>query len=115
RFSLLRDKANLELTNSDASVFAIQVGVKTGTSLKFQDILLVVERPDAGERGIEMTDHGFSALLEHGNQCFPTPDGKSGMDVRTQRRLARSASLLLFCPLQFGDVSRNATNAVRLA
>jgi hypothetical protein len=91
--ALLCDQPDFELPNGHAGVFAVQAGVKTCAGLQLQHILLVVERPNAGESRVEVTHYGLGAALEHCLQSIFGPAGQCCVNICTQRRLARTPSL----------------------
>src|SRR5215469_18965338 len=68
-----------------------------------------VERPNAGERRVEVTYNGFGAALQHACQGSFGPDGEGGMNICAQGGLARA---LRFDPFQFRDVGRDATDRI---
>ena len=63
RLSLLGDQANLSLADADTGVRAIELGIKSRACLQLQKVI-ITERPDPGQRGVEMADDGLAAVLE---------------------------------------------------
>ena len=59
------DPADLELADRDAGVRPVDVGVQPGAGPEFEDVARLVERPDPGERAVEVADGHLGAAAEH--------------------------------------------------
>jgi hypothetical protein len=64
RRTFLRDATNLELSEQDLSVRAVQVRVEASTRPQLEYALALVEGPDSGKGGPQMHDERFGALLQ---------------------------------------------------
>jgi hypothetical protein len=93
RTPLLCDEANVELTHWNPGVFAIQAGVNACAGLQLQEILLVIERPNTNESGLQETHYGGGRTLQHCLQRIFRLAGESCVNIYAQRCLARSPHL----------------------
>jgi hypothetical protein len=46
------------------------MGIKPGTGLQFQPILLGIKRPDPGQRRTEVSNHSIHTVLPDGSKCL---------------------------------------------
>ena len=64
RLAIPRDAPNLELSERDLSMRAVQMRVQAGTRLQLEHVLAFVEGPDSGKGGPQMRDERLGALLQ---------------------------------------------------
>jgi hypothetical protein len=60
--------ADFQLSQSNPTVSAVDTGVHPRACLKFENALIIVQQPHAGERSLDMFDNRFSALLQNTSQ-----------------------------------------------
>ena len=65
RSSLCRDQADFQTAHGDAGVTALQVGVKTGTGLELEHVVVFVHGPDAGKGCPQIVHHRLRAPPQH--------------------------------------------------
>jgi hypothetical protein len=86
-FPLLGDQADLVLTHGHLAMSAVGVRVQAATGLEFQHVLRFVQRPDAGQRPIQVPDHRPGALAEHVRQVVALAHGQP--NIPAERRQAQ--------------------------
>ncbi len=65
RLALSADQPDLELAERNLAVSAVDVRVHTGARLEFKYITDWIQRPDAGEGGVEVLDHRRRGELQY--------------------------------------------------
>ena len=81
------DRPDLVASQGHAAVGAVDVGVHAGARLQLEDFAGVVQRPDAGQRHVEVAHQRLGALLQHGSHATALCQGDS--HVRGQLRQTR--------------------------
>ena len=64
-FALLGDQADLVLADRNPAVRAVQVRVQPGAGPEFENVVLRVQGPDAGEGPVQVVHQRLGAALEH--------------------------------------------------
>ena len=64
RRAIQRDAPNLELSERDLSMRAVQVRVEASTCLQLEYTVAFVEGPDSGKGGAQVRDERLGALLQ---------------------------------------------------
>ena len=80
--ALLRYETNLEGADRNASMWPVDVCVLSGTGLKFQHVLILIERPDTSECHSEVLHEGFRKMFKNASQRA-VAFSKSRVDVCT--------------------------------
>src|SRR3990167_5325346 len=65
RHAFMSDNADFKFANRYAAMRTVDVGIHSSACLKFQDILFLIECPNARKCRIKIVDNGLGALLEN--------------------------------------------------
>ena len=113
RLAILRDAPNLELSDRDPSMRAVQMRVEARARLQLEHAFAFVEGPDSGKGGPEMRDERLGALLQGMGERVGV--GQRQSDGRAQRRQLRALADLLLGAFAFGDVLLDVDEVLDLA
>jgi hypothetical protein len=110
RLALGGDHADLELADGDSAVRPVRVRVHPGARLQHQNLLRLVERPDAREGRVEVAHHGLGAQAQHAARLRFLREREA--DVRAEHRGARTIRQRLLVALAPRDVLKVDREAV---
>ena len=113
RLAIPRDAPNLELSERDLSMRAVQMRVEARTRLQFEHAFAFVEGPDSGKGGPEMGDERLGALLQGMGERVAI--GQRQANGRAQRRQLRALAELLLGALALRDVLLDSDEVADLA
>ena len=113
RLAIPRDPPDLELSERDPSMRAVQMRVEARTRLQLEHAFAFVEGPDSGKGGPEMRDERLGAPLQGMGERVAV--GQRQSDGRTQRRQLRALADLLLGAFALRDVLLDVDEVADLA
>ena len=110
---VLGDEADLRLAHLHPRVRAVDAGVQPGARLQLELSGVSADRPDAGERGVQVLHQHLGAALERALQRLALDQRRAHVSAQRRQPLALEQGVV--GPLARGDVANDAQHGRGLA